>query len=534
VDFSKYTVQEKLHLLDKLEKEKKALTSLFDEAKENDPYWWYEPSDGVVTKEGIEFLKKWLEPEDIPTHFDGLDVTFKSNARILGTFGGNQLGKTLANAIKAHAKVTGELPHKLKGIMPDWRLPKKWPVYGRVYGLSNDVIDEVIVPKFREWMPKSYLKDGVWEKSYSRQDRILRYYRKESKFIGQIKFMSCEKEVSKSQGASLSFAHFDEEPPKEFYDECVPRFIANNKKGIDIEFFMTPTNGLTWTYKTILKKNRVPGSHVECFKIATITNKYADLETLNKMMEDADRYEERKMRVLGEFISLSGLIYSGESAIEPRIHVIKPFHLPYNRYFIVRGIDPHLSKPTACVEVALDRAGFIYVVGCYKKNADTDKVKQDLAQRVLERRYRLGWSAYDKSLDYDIKALGDINIIDRLKRPPHSIPAMLPSEKFDGSIKAGIDTIKRYLKVNPVSKKPQLFFFDTPEVWELINEMQTLERDKGINEAKRGIKDRIKEGPKDLHAALRYIFQKPLEWIPSDGHSSVSGDTDKFIEERYI
>jgi len=533
MDLSKLSSQEKITILNQIEQEEKELVSLLDETKQADPYWWYEPSSGDITDKDQEFLKKWIKPEDIPGKFEGVDVTFKSSARIVGTFGGNQLGKTTACAIKSHAKITGELPVSLKKIYPEWRLPKKWPVYGRVYGLSNAVIDEVVIPKFREWMPRKYLKDGMWEKSYSRQDRVLRYYKDGYKFIGHIKFMSCEQEVSKSQGASLWFAHFDEEPPKDFYDECLSRFIANGGKGIDIEFFMTPTNGLTWTYKTILKKSHLPDSQVECYKIATITNKYADLEALNKLMEDLDTYDERKMRLLGEFISLSGLIYTGASEIKPDIHVIEPFRLAQYDYFIVRGLDPHLSKPTACVEVAIDQEGFVYVVGCYKKNADTDQVKQDLAKRVIEKKYRLGWSAYDKSLDYEIKALHDINIIDQLKRPPNPIPAMIPSEKFEGSVKAGIDTIKQYLKIDPVIKEPKLFFFDTPEVWELIEEMQTLERDQGRNEEKRGIKDRIREGPKDLHAALRYIFQKPLEWVAPESTYYGTYDED-LTEERFI
>ena len=532
MDYSRLSNEDKLQLLEQIEAEEKELVSLFEETKQADPYWWYVPSTGDLTDEGKEFLNRWIKPQDIPSQFYGMDVAFKSNAKIIATFGGNQAGKTLSNAIKSHAKITGEVPHALKGIIPEWRLPKKWPVYGRVYGLSNEVIDEVIVPKFREWMPHSYMKEGMWEKSYSKQDRILRYYRDGRKFIGQIKFMSCEKDVSKTQGASLWFAHFDEEPPKEFYDECLPRFIANGGKGIDVEFYMTPTNGLTWTYKTILKKNRVPGSDVECFKIATITNKYVDFSTLNKMMEDLDTYEEKKMRLLGEFVSLSGLIYTGESAIDPNIHVIEPFELPHNRYLIVRGLDPHLAKPTACVEVAIDRQGFVYVVGCYKEHADTERVKEDLARRAVYKAYRLGWTAYDRSLDYDIKALSNINIISQLKCPPNPIPAMIPSDKFEGSIKAGVDMIKRYLKPDTITHKPRLYFWNTDEVWELIEELQTLERDQGLNESKRGVKDRIKEGPKDLHAALRYIFQRPLEFVPVD--SGFYNLENNYLEERYI
>jgi len=526
------TVEQKKLLLQSIEKEEKEVTILLKETKEADPFWWYKPFSGTISEKGKEFLRRWILPRDIPNEVSGIEDTFKSSAKIIATFGGNQVGKTTANAIKSHIKITGEVPKELKNIYPTTKLPTKWPVYGRVYGLSNDIIDEVIVPKFREWMPTSYMKDGIWEKSYSKQDKILRYYKNRSKFIGQLKFMSCEKDVSKSQGASLGFAHFDEESPKDFYDEALPRFISSGKKGIDIEFFMTPTNGLTWVYNTIFQNSLKNKSEIECFKVPTITNPLADLETLTQMMEDANSYDEKRMRVLGEFISLGGLIYSGETAINPRIHVIKPFELHHRKYVVVRGIDPHLSKPTAGVELAIDRAGILYVVGTYKKNADTERVKEDLAKRVIERKYRLAWTAFDRSLDYNIKALNDLNVIQKLRMPPNAIPAMIPSEKFDGSIKAGIDTIKQYLKLDKYTKRPKLYFFDTPEVWDLIHEMQTLERNKSRNEAKVGQRDQINEGPKDLHAALRYIFQKPLEYIrPDSSHQDLSSN---LIEERYL
>lgn len=532
MDFTNLSIDQRLSLLKQCEKEEQELSGLFEETKQVDPYWWYEPSDGAVSEEGVNLLKKWIKPEDIPATFYGMDKSFKSTARIIGNFGANQVGKSVLNAVKAHCKITGDVPKAIKGIIPEWKLPKKWPVYGRIYGLSNELIEEVIAPKFKEWMPRSYMKDGMWEKSYNKQEKILRYYKDGKKFIGQVKFMSCEKQVSKSQGASLWFAHFDEEPPKEFYDECLPRFVANGGKGLDIEFFMTPTNGLTWTFTTLLKKSGQDGNIVECFKFPIITNKYADFNTVDKMAEDLDTYEERKMRLLGEFVSLSGLIYSGSAAINPAIHMIDPFELDHNKYTILRGLDPHLAKPTACVEIAVDRAGIIYVIGAYQEKSDIEEVKRDLATRVVNNRYRLAWTVYDKSLDYEIKALSDINIIDQYKKPPNPIPAMLPSEKFEGSIKAGVDAIKQYLKPDQFTKKPKIYFFKTKEVWKLVEEMQTLERDRSRNEMSRGIKDKIKEGPKDLHAAMRYIFQKPLEWIPPEG--PLNGTEEQFFEERFI
>ena len=61
MDITKLPAQEKLVLLNQLEKEEKELTSLFGEVKEADPYWWYKPSDGELSPNSLEFLKKWID-----------------------------------------------------------------------------------------------------------------------------------------------------------------------------------------------------------------------------------------------------------------------------------------------------------------------------------------------------------------------------------------------------------------------------------------------------------------------------------------
>jgi hypothetical protein len=126
--------------------------------------------------------------------------------------------------------------------------------------------------------------------------------------------------------------------------------------------------------------------------------------------------------------------------------------------------------------------------------------------------------------------LGGINIIQKLKTPPNPIPAMFPSEKYKGSINAGVDSILLDMKVNPATGRPGLLFFDTPEVWQLIRDIKTLERDKYTDEDKNGIKDKILEAKKDRHAALRYLYQNRLDWFPVDDNIPVTIPTpDSYI-----
>lgn len=521
------TAEQRSHLLAEIEKQERALHQLLKQAGEADRFWTFKPHTGQLSEERWTFLRKWLKPEDVPAKLDSQEDTFLSPAQIIATFGGNQVGKTTSLVVKTCIKVTGETPIALRGIYPAAKLPKgKGPIYGRVYSPSASTINEVIVPKFMEWMPKKFWHPEGWERTYSKSDSTLRFYLK-GKFIGQVRFFSYEQEVGKTQGASLSFVHFDEEPPYEFYKEALPRFAAMGR--LDIEFFMTPTNGLSWVKELILDKQ--DGTNIACFKVASITNPYIAVDVLDGILGGLDTYEERKMRLLGEFVSLSGLIYKGESEWKAAVHLVDPFELDWGTYVVYRGLDVHLSKPTCCVELAVDPAGVKYVVGVYYEDTDTEKVKEALAKRAVERRYRLGWTRYDKSLDYEIKALGGINIIQKLKMPPNPIQPMFPSEKYDGSIEAGVDAIKQDLKPDKFTGKPTLYFFNTPEVWTLIRDIQALERDKARNEDQKGMRDKILEGRRDRHAALRYIYQAYVEWIPvdSEGDGSV-----EWTEERYI
>jgi hypothetical protein len=271
----------------------------------------------------------------------------------------------------------------------------------------------------------------------------------------------------------------------------------------------------------------------QCFKISTITNPYANLLNVEKILAGLDTYEERKMRLLGEFVSLSGLIYKGESAFRKDVHIVKPFELAWDRYVVYRGMDVHLSKPATVIEIAVDPLGIKYVVGVYAGSARVDEVKKDLALRAAERKYRLAWTRYDKSLDYEVEAMDGINIMTRYKQAPNAIPAMFPSDKHKGSIDAGIDAIREDMRVDKFTGKPKLFFFDTPEVWTLIKDIQTLERARGLQEERRGEQDKINEGNKDKHAALRYAYQGHLVWIdPEEMMDSVSSN--ETSEDRFI
>lgn len=492
-----------------------------EEAKAADPFWFYEPSDGSLTTEGLALMKEFLKPEDIPQGvLQGQRDVHVSEASIVLDSGGNQGGKTTTGAIEAFISATGEVPDSLKSVYPKSKLPdpKIGPQHVRVVGVDHQTFMRNLLPTYQKWCPREYLVDGRWDKSYNAEGRILKLVKK-GVLKGTIEFMTNEQDVRSFQGPPRHKIIYDEEPRYEIYRENMMRFSTASK--VSVLFCMTPTEGMSWVKDAILDKSETDtGESIECFKVPSITNKKVNIAVLREILSELSSYEEIKMRLLGEFVSLSGLVYG--NLFNKKVHVIDPFPVGgkgkdgedlSHQYLVVRGIDPHLVKPSAAVELAVDREGNKFIVGCYLNDATTDVLKKDLANRAKERKYRLGWSIFDKSADSTIKVFGDRNIFREMTRGENAIPAALKSEKFTGSINAGVDEIKKDLKINEKTGKPRLFVMNTEENKPIIKALASIERDSYANEEEKGKKDKIKEGRWDLHACLRYIYQRPVVWV---------------------
>jgi hypothetical protein len=478
----------------------------------------YRPSTGDISNKAREFLLGFLKPEDIPQKLDGQLDAHLSTAAIIGVLGGNQSGKTTWRAIEDFIAITGEVPDSMKDIYPKEKLPTEWPVPIRVVGVSDSQVEAVVKFWYRHWCPRKHLKDGNWKKSFDAKYNILHLYEDKTgkKELGTIQFMNNKQDVDVFQGVVLKKVGYDEEPDEAIRNENKLRF-ATTKLREDYAF--TPTNGMSWSHDLFDEDVDDKGRKIDVFRLCSVTNPKANLDSLRDILIDETDYNVIKMRLLGEYVSLSGLIYG--RLFNESIHVIPAETLytngkiDYNDFLVYRGGDVHQVTEAHFVEVAIDSFGFRYVVGCCKIEGDTEDMKRILAQRARERGYRLGQTAIDRSMDTTIKALGGINIFKLLQRGANSIPAMTASEKYTGSIAAGIDQIKKDFKIDDITEKPKLFILDLPENRPLIKAFKTLERDKAPNEGKMGPRDKILEGRQHYHAAIRYVYQMMLNWFPT-------------------
>lgn len=476
-------------------------------AKEADPFWFFEPTTGEITEERMEFLRRHLKEEDIPARLDGQVDFFRATAPVVMVSGGNRSGKSVSAGIFAFIWITGRVPKSLEGIFPLESLPPDRCRDVRVTGVTNKQLMNTVIPTYQKWVPREYLKGGKWTESWSAEQKTLSLYEK-GKFIGLIEFMTNEQDVTTFQGPDRGLMVYDEQPREDIRKENLLRMAATT--GVKEIFGFTPTEGLTWATDLMAEGEDDAGREVDVIKLVSVTNPKVGIEVLDSIVREITDYNEIKMRLTGAVVSLSGLIYG--SLFDMKTHVIEPFFddLPAHEkrnYMLLTGMDPHSVTPTAMVFMLVDREGNKYVDTCWDRDADTAEVKAAWWRIVKDNGYRPGWAVADRSSDTSIIAFGGKNIFRELSRGEDAIPAMRTSEKFEGSIRAGVDEIKKDLKDR------RLFIVNRPENKKLIQSFRTLERDTHANEDKKGPKDKILEGKHHLHAALRYIHQFPISYI---------------------
>ena len=531
--------KQKQELAEAIAAKKAELESL----KGADPFWFYQPTTGDISQKQRNFLEEFIRPEDIPKRLDSAVDVHACDANIVGVSGGNQSSKTTTCTIEDLIKACRVIPPSLKGIYPESKLPTK--KFNRIRVVCEDYQNGILkhnLPNLMRWTPRSYLIDGSWQKSWSAEKMQLTLVHPEEKQIcATIELMTNNAEVGTFQGPPIDRVRYDEEPREDIFDENLLRFVTSDH--LDIAFGMTPTNGLSWVYDRLWNKDEIQGRNsVRWFQLCSISNPKANLDTLREICRNIKRYDELKMRLLGEWISLSGLVYG--TYFKRRIHVVPPEKLglnqgqyldchcdarhlgslvtpldeishgpdcPFLRYVAFLGLDPHEVKATAAVVVAVDRDETVFVDRCYKGDKTLKDVKRELSG--ILRGYRYAFGKCDPHADSDRTAFDNINAWKILTRGENAIPGLRKADSYKGSILAGVDIIRQML-IGRDELHPRLVVIDRPENAELIHSFRTLQRDTFANEDSRGPKDAIAEGKHDHHAALRYILQSPLHWHP--------------------
>ena len=350
-------------------------------------------------------------------------------------FGGNRSGKTECGAVESVYMARGIHPYK----------KNRDNVFGWVVSLSQQVQRDVAQSKILQYLNPEWIDDVIMlsGRKDSIKNGVIDQIKIKNVFggISTIGFKSCDQGREKFQGSSLDFVWFDEEPPKDIYEECRMRVLDKNG---DIFGTMTPLKGLTFIYDEIyLNRSNSPDIWYEFMEWAD--NPFLDKKEVKKLTATLSDTELESRRY-GKFRSDTGLVYT---EFDENVHVIEPFDVPYD-WQDVLSIDPGLNNPLSCHWYCVDYDGNIYVV------AEHYEAKRDIgyhAGKINEISDIIGWHRDGKGR---IVALIDSAANQRTLASQKSVTELfyeygiVANPKVNKDLFAGIARVKEYFKSNKI------------------------------------------------------------------------------------
>lgn len=256
-------------------------------------------------------------------------VFHKSTKKVRALFGGNRSGKSVAGTAEGVWWATGLHPYRSVPI----------PNYGRVCTVDiTNYLERIIIPEYKKWIPKEFLKGGSWDVAYKKESRIVHLTNGST-----IEFMSYDQDLEKFGGSSRHWVHEDEECPSDKHYENMMRLVDT---GGALWMTMTPLKGMTWVYSDIYEK--APNSMIDAFVMDIMDNPHLAKADIDDILSTFPQ-DEIDARAHGRFIKLSGVIYKEFSR---QYHVI-PFRTIDPNWRRICAIDPHPQKPTAVLWMAV-------------------------------------------------------------------------------------------------------------------------------------------------------------------------------------
>ncbi|MBO5045847.1 MAG: terminase family protein [Clostridia bacterium] len=428
----------------------------------------------------------------------------KCKKRNRWVFGGNRSGKTECGAVEAVYLARGVHPYR----------KNKPNVFGWVVSLTAQVQRDVAQQKILHYLRPDQIEDIVMTsgRKDSPQNGVIDRILVKNAFggVSVIGFRSCDQGREKFQGASLDFVWFDEEPPKDIYEECRMRVV--DKQG-DIFGTMTPLKGLTFVYEEIYQnKNRNPEVWYEFMEWAD--NPYLSKKEIALLEATMDETT-LQSRKLGRFCTREGLVYP---EFDERVHVVEPFSIPPEWQDTI-SIDPGLHNPLSAHWYAVDFDDNVYVVAeHYAAGKDVDFHAREIF-RICD---LLGWK---KDARGRVCALIDSAAGQRTLASSKSVSELfyergiLVNPRVNKDLFSGIAQVKSYL--NGKNGLPNLYIFSN--CVNLIREI------KGYFWGSGEVPNK-----KDDHALdeLRYyLMTKPKNPPRIEEKSEISKDKDRRIRQ---
>lgn len=410
-----------------------------------------------------------------------------SDKKIRVVFGGNRAGKSILGlaellmcaCFKNHPYRKTE--NRVKGRY-------------RIFGSDFAIIEKLIIPLIKEWIPKSALKEEgkskeeAWENSWDNKYHIL--YLKNGSMID---FMSYDQDASKSESVELDGVWADEQMPEGVYSATLARLISR-----DGLFWMTvtPLYDISWAMKFM---DSIDES-VEVFNLSIYDNPYLSEKAIREFEASVPEHE-KEARLYGKFLELQGLVYK---ELRTDIHLID-HEDPKSTYPVIFTLDPHPRK--ACVMT------WAYVTPkndvVFFDELEMKGVARDIADAVKSKESKYPTKVHLRLIDPAARAQGSDLI-------SYGTDTLREFEKeglyftLADNSEAGYNVVHEYLTWNPKLpigplNRPQCFFTkNVPKTWYGMTHL--LWDEWNFKKTLRDEKERIKDWKKDFPDTVRYTL----------------------------
>lgn len=344
---------------------------------------------------------------------------------IRALFWGNRVGKTEWGAQEVARYALDKHPYRVIGV----------PIEIWCACPSFDAQEETTQKKLLTYIPQSEIAHVDYLRG-----RIIRKMRLKNGNI--ITFKSYDQGREKFQGSGKRLIWFDEEPPKDIWEECFVRVEAGQQ--LDTLLTMTAIKGMTWVYDEIYLGTGNP-----------------DLFVSEAGWDDNPWLTEKQKEQMGRGLSAQALKVRREGKFVKRVGLVcawwdRSVHLKhYDRldhsWTWYEVLDGGFSDPAAWLLIGVDRDNNVHLVDGFRdKGLSAARIKELRDIKASGLTITQGWTDNDDPrLALDLGNLGMV---------------LTPVEKKPNETKSWDETLamklEEYGHVQPGTGRPRLYISD--------------------------------------------------------------------------